>query len=263
MRQCARNECGRQAPWYGRQGGVSVDGRWYCSVACFELLARHRLLEARQASGGLPPAAHLRLGVWLRQFGITTAQVNAALVAQRETHLRLGAQLIALGFATSEMVLAALARQSGTDFIAHVDPATVRMAPAGLSPHAVRALCLVPFTRPERGHVRVACAGPLPRVALAAFARLTKLVPEPFLVTDDTFEALVTAYGADAEDSTAEFVEAQSLGEAVQQITAAAMHDGTARLTETRMAPLTWVRVHSGTGTRDVVLHESRSQREV
>ncbi len=260
MSQCARSECDRHSSWFGRETGVSVDGRWYCSVTCVERLARNRLLDARPASGGLPSAGHLRLGVWLRQCGVTTVQVTDALVAQRETRQRLGAILIAHGVATAEMVLEALARQSGADFIAHVDPATVRWAPAGLSPHAVRALSLVPFTRPEQGRVRVACAGPLPRVALAAFSRLTGLAPEPFLVTDETYDALVNAYGADADDSAAEFVEAQTLGEAVEQITAAAMHDGTARLTETRLAPFTWVRVHNETGTRDVVLRESQKE---
>lgn len=261
MPQCARSECGRRSSWFHRSAGVSVNGRWYCSTECVGGLARLRLLGAKRASGGLPPAVHLRLGVWLRRLGVSQDHLTKGLAAQQGTRLRLGAQLVALGYATPEVVLQALARQSSTDFIAHVDPATVRFAPGGLSPHAVRALSLVPFTPPERGRVRVACAGPLPRVALAAFSRLTGLAPEPYLVTDETFEVLVTHYGCDADrHDTAEFVEANSLGDAIEHITTAAVLDGTARLTETHLAPLRWVRVHSETGTRDVVLHESRHE---
>jgi Type II secretion system (T2SS), protein E, N-terminal domain len=234
-----------------------VDGRWYCSVACVERMARNRLLEARPASRGLPAAGHLRIGVWLRPFGVTTKQIDEALDVQRTSRLRLGAQLVTLGYATSEMVLEALARQSGADFLTHVDAGVVRHAPGGLSSDAVRALCLVPITKPDRGRVRVACAAPVPRVALAAFSRITGLVPEPCVVTDATYESLVEAYGVDAtRHETAEFFEASDLGDAIRHITAAAMHDGSSRVTETRLAPLTWVRVQSDTGVRDVVWHE-------
>jgi hypothetical protein len=257
VRSCARSGCVRTQSWFGRHPGVSVDGRWYCSVACVERMARTRLLDARPASGGLPAAGHLRIGVWLRPFGVTTTQIDEALDAQRRSRLRLGAQLVTLGYATAEMVLEALARQSGADFVTHVDPAVVRHAPGGLSPDAVRALSLVPITRPERGRVRVACAAPVPRVAMAAFSRITGLVPEPCVVTDAVYESLVDAYGADATvQETAEFFEASDLGDAVRHITAAAMHDGSSRVTETRLEPLTWVRVKSDTGVRDVVWHE-------
>jgi hypothetical protein len=236
---------------------VFVDRRWYCSVACVEGMARMRLLDARPASGGLPAAGHLRIGVWLRSFGVTTAQTEEALAAQRRSGLRLGAQLIALGHATPEMVLEALATQSGADFVTHVDPAVVRHAPAGLSRDAVRALCLVPITRPEGGRVRVACAAPVPRVALSAFARITGLVPEPCIVTDAVYETLAAAYGADAtQTETAAFFASSDLGDAIRHIAEAASHDGASRVTETRLAPLTWVRVQSDAGVHDVVWHD-------
>jgi hypothetical protein len=257
VRVCARNGCVRTPSWFGRHPGLQVDGRWYCSVTCVETMARTRLLDARQVSGGLPSAGHLRLGVWLRTLGVSAAQIDDALTAQRTTRLRLGAQLIALGMATEEMVLEALARQSGANYVTHVDPAVVRHAPGGLSADAVRALCLVPITRPQRGRVRVACAGPVPRVALAAFARITGLVPEPCVVTDSVYETLAAAYGSEAtRQETAEFYASSDLGDAIRHIAAAAAHDNSARVTETRLAPLTWVRVKSDTGVRDVVWRE-------
>lgn len=258
MRACARSGCTRTSSWFTRQQGVVVDGRWYCGVACLERMARSRLLDARPASGGLPSAGHLRVGVWLRSLGVTGREIDEALAAQRHSGLRLGAQLVALGYANPDMVLEALAKQSGVDFLTHVDTAVVRSGPAGLSPHAARALSLVPITRPDRGRVRVACAAPVPRVALAAFSRITGLSPEPFVVTDATFEALAAAYGADAErEDTAEFVEAHDLGEAIRQITAAAVHDGATKFTETRLEPFTWVRVEGHAGVRDVLWNET------
>lgn len=257
MRLCARNGCTHSTSWLARNTGVTVDSRWYCSMACVERVATMRLLGARPASGGLPAAGHLRLGVWLRPMGVTSRHVDEALEAQRRTGLRLGAQLIALGYATPEMVLEALARQSGANFVVHVDPAIVRHAPAGLSRDAVRALSLVPITRPDNGRVRVACAAPVPRVALAAFARITGLAPEPCVVTDATFDALIAAYGAEATaEETAQFVEARDLGEAVRHITSA-VRDGATQLTETRLAPFTWVRVQNDAGVRDVILHQA------
>lgn len=257
MRVCARSGCTRTPSWFHRQAGVVIDGRWYCGVSCVERMARTRLLDARPASGGLPVAGHLRIGVWLRSLGVSSAEIDEALLAQRTSRLKLGAQLVALGHATPEMVLEALAKQSGADFLSHVDTAAVRGGPAGLSRDAVRALSLVPITRPERGRVRVACAAPVPRVALAAFSRITGLAPEPFVVTDATFESLVAAYGTDAlDDERAEFVAAHDLGEAIRQITAAAVNDGAAKLTETRLEPFTWVRVEGDAGVRDVLWHE-------
>src|SRR5690606_34363695 len=137
MRPCARSGCVRPPSWFGRSTGVQVDGRWYCSVACVERMARMRLLDARPAAGGLRATGYLRVGVWLRPLGVSGAHIDEALETQRRTRLRLGAQLIALGHATPEMVLEALARQSGVGFATHVDPAAVRHAPAGLSRHVV------------------------------------------------------------------------------------------------------------------------------
>lgn len=257
MPLCARNGCGRQSPWLGRPTGISVDDRWYCSIDCVERLARLRLTDARPASAGLPRAGHLRLGVWLQQLGVASSAIQDALARQRVSRLKLGAQLVEMNAASEEIVLRGLARQAGAGFIAHVDPATVALAPGDLSPHAVRALNLVPFSRPDRGRVRVACAAPVPHVGLAAFARLTGLAPEPYLVTDRNYTELVDAYGsATTAGQTPAFVTAPDLASAAQEIASVAASDGHARMTDTRLAPYTWVRVYSDTGTRDVVLED-------
>jgi hypothetical protein len=259
MPRCARASCGRWSPRFlRRDAGIMLDGRWFCSIGCVEGLARRRLLDARPPAAGLPPTGQIRLGVWLRhQAGLTESQVQQVLEAQRHTQLRFGAQVVRLGLVSAEEVLRALARQAGVGYLAQLDPSNVLHAPAGLSPHAARALSLVPFCEPEQGRVKVACAAPLPRMGLAAFRRLTGLAPEPYFVTDDAWETLVTAYGASVEDQTSSrFIETTDVSEAAATIAAAAAGGSgeNARLTEARFEPYTWVRVENDGITHDVLL---------
>jgi hypothetical protein len=259
MPRCARSSCGRWSPRFLRRDpGISLDGRWFCSIECVEGQARRRLLDARPPAAGLPPAGQIRLGVWLRhQSGLTERQVNQVLDAQRQSGLRFGAEVVRLGLASEESVLRALARQAGVGYLAQLDPSNVANAPAGLSTHAARALSLVPFCEPEQGRVKVACAAPLPRMGLAAFRRLTGLAPEPYFVTDAAWETLVTAYGAAAEaPSMSRFIETRDLSEAAQTIAAAAAGGSgeNAKLTEARFEPYTWVRVENEGITHDVLL---------
>lgn len=259
MPRCARSSCGRWSPRFlRRDAGITLDGRWFCSLECVEGQARRRLLDARPPAAGLPPAGQIRLGVWLRhQAGLTERQVAQVLDAQRHSGLRFGAQVAKLGLVSEESVLRALARQAGVGYLAQLDSSNVINAPAGLSPHAARALSLVPFCEPENGRVKVACAAPLPRMGLAAFRRLTGMTPEPYFVSDEAWETLVTAYGSAVEDPTSSrFMETNDLSEAAATIAAAAAGGSgeNARLTDARFEPYTWVRVENDGITHDVLL---------
>lgn len=259
MPRCARSSCGRWSPRFlRRDAGITLDGRWFCSIGCVEGLARRRLLDARPPAAGLPPTGQIRIGVWLRhQAGLTERQVQQVLDAQRQSGARFGTEVVRLGFVTAEEVLRALARQAGVGYLAQLDASNVMHAPAGLSPHAARALSLVPFCEPEHGRVKVACAAPLPRMGMAAFRRLTGLTPEPYFVTDDVWETLVNAYGASVEDQTSSrFIETSDLSEAAATIAAAAAggSGANARLTDARFEPYTWVRVENDGITHDVLL---------
>jgi len=56
MPRCARSSCGRWSPRFlRRDAGISLDGRWFCSIECVEGQARRRLLDARPPAAGLPP----------------------------------------------------------------------------------------------------------------------------------------------------------------------------------------------------------------
>lgn len=262
MARCAAEACGRWRPeLLVRRGlGVNVDGMWFCSKACVERMARRRLIEARPVAAGIPAVPPMRLGALLRHHGVCGAEaIELALTAQQGSRLKLGEQLCAMGAAERESVLRVLAAQAGVGYLASVDVSTVRDAPGGLSPHAVRALGLVPISGVEEGRIRVACSAPVPRRALGALRRLTGWVPEPYLVADDDYRALLANYGADVDASdggtpVTDLVQTASLSDAAAHIATAATRGGDTTVTEARWEPYTWVRVQGGGLVEDVLL---------
>jgi hypothetical protein len=261
MARCAADACRRWCPdLFARHGaGSSIDSRWLCSARCVEGMARRRLLAARPQAPGIRAVPPPRLGVLLRHVAaVSSEDVNRALAEQRQSGLKLGAQLRAMGAADGHTVLRALAAQAGISYIAALDPLCVQDAPGGLSPDAVRALGIVPFNAPERGRIRVAVTAPVPRVAFSALRQLTGWTPEPFLVDDDNWTALMQAYGAGLSQQShlpvVEFMRAHSLSDAAARIAAAATSGGRTTVTEGHWDPYTWVRVQGEGVIRDVLL---------
>src|SRR5262249_1887885 len=154
--------------------GTNVDDRWFCSEACVEAATRTRLLNARPVASGIPPVPPMRIGSLLRHCGaVSTADVDRALMDQQISNRRIGVELLASGTIGDETLLKALASQAGVRYLTSIDASCVRDAPGGLSRDAVRALGLVPFREPEGGTLKVACAAPVPRVAISVLAQLT------------------------------------------------------------------------------------------
>lgn len=261
MARCAAESCGRWRPeMLVRRGvGTYVDGVWFCSRDCVEQMARRRLIEARPVAAGIPSVPPMRLGALLRHHGVCGADViERALQAQRGSQLKLGEQLFAMGVAEPKGVLKALAAQAGVGYLADVDTDAVREAPGGLSPHAVRALGLVPLSEVEDGRIRVACTAPVPRRALGALRRLTGWTPEAYLVSDADFQRLARNYGADLQGdrpvrALTEFSQTANLADAAARIAAAATRGGDTNLTEARWEPYTWVRVQGAGMVEDVL----------
>jgi hypothetical protein len=268
MARCASDGCQRWCPdIFARRGaGTSIDNRWFCSPRCVERMARRRLLAARPLATGIPAVPPLRLGVLLRHASAVSAQdLIRALAAQRQSRLKLGAQLRAMGAVDAVGVLRALAAQAGISYVAALDPACVRDAPGGLSPDAVRALGVVPFSAPEHGRVRVAVVAPVPRVAFGALRQLTGWTPEPYLVDDANWAALMEAYGTGVAGRPrpgplVEFIQAHSLSDAAARIAAAATSGGRTTVTEAHWDPYTWVRVQGEGVIRDVLLSHDTSE---
>jgi hypothetical protein len=228
--------------------GLRVDGEWFCSAECVAAEAASRL---RSAESQAAPAdtATLRMGSLLVHQGVITAdQLKHAVRSRAASGLRLGAELRRLGYADAGAVLRALAAQFGVSYLGSVDPSSVRSAPGGLCAEEVRALGVVPIRTTDDGAepvMVVACAAPLPRAALAALTALTGYRTLPYLVSDEDFETLAAAYGADVPPARA-LVRAQwvdGVHDAARRIAAAASSEGDITMHEARIKPLTWIRV--------------------
>jgi hypothetical protein len=259
MARCSRLGCGRWRPdVLARLGraGVSFDGAWYCATAC---LTTHteRLLSRTEPRRDVPPAGRaLRIGTLLVHHKVVGLDdVQRALREQRTSGLRLGAQIVALGLATPEEILRALAAQAGMGYLTSLDPSRVADGCAGLPPEAVRALGVVPFElRDGEQRLRVACTAPVPRMALASLREMTGLGVEPFLVTDETFNVLLAAYGAGRRVPGASAAPVRSISDAARHIAHAAERKHADRMQQTRCDPYVWIRLDGHRGAQDFVL---------
>jgi hypothetical protein len=103
---------------------------------------------------------------------------------------------------------------------------------------------------------------PVPRTALTALRELTGWTPEPFLVDDEQWSALLENYGAGVANGTlpeqvVKLVQAHSLSDAAARIAAAATSVRRTTVTGAHWDPYTWVRVQGEGLTQDVLLSHS------
>lgn len=265
MARCAREECSRWRPdllldlsLIGRaRRGVRFEESWYCSRACLEAVARDRLVDATMTwgSGGIHGSA-MRLGAVLRhQRAITQDMLRDALAEQQETGLRLGEQLIEMGAIGVHDVIRALAAQAGVGYLPEVDPQIVRSGPGGLSRDAVRALGVVPIEASQALRtLKVACAAPLPRLALAALRELTGWAVVPFVVDDETCLVLLEAYGTVPGEQPVSVVRPRTVVEATAHIARAVETGRAVRMQQARCDPFVWVRLEGETAREDLLL---------
>ena len=250
MPHCAHDDCRRWRPnvlvkFAGL--GLRVDGSWFCSATCVTEATSARLKQVpaqHYTPSRLPP---LRLGTLLIHAGaVTSVQLNEALTSQITSGLKLGAELLRLGYVQPIDVLRALASQAGMSFVSGVDPRSVRPGPGGLSVQEVQALGIVPFRLVEDDRLlMVACTAPVPRAALGALHHLVGYRPAPYLVTDEEFDALSSAYGTETPGAqpSVRMAWVDTLHDAARRIAATASREGDVKVSEARLDPLMWVRV--------------------
>ncbi len=261
MARCSVTECGRWRPdALVRRGGtgIRVDDGWYCSAGCLERAMRVRLVDLtrpeRLTPNAFPPS---KLGVLLlaADCGLTPELLNRALDAQRLSGRRLGSELLRMHVVTTDDVLRALAVQANTRYLSTIDPATVRQGHANLSRDMIRALGMIPFEANVTTKVlKVAYVAPLPRIALAALAELTGWLPEPYLVADEVWPALLESYGASAPTGRVPTATADTVGDASARIARAAEVSRAARISHARFDPYVWVRVEAPDQTQDLLV---------
>ncbi len=265
MPPCGHNLCARQPKWWqrGRTGAV-LDGQWYCSQACLEAVFLERLTGIRMPVEAAPRLPGVRLGALLRHQRVCPPeQIAAALEAQAGSRLRLGEQLRAMGAVEPHTLLRALADQAGVSYLPAVDPAKVLDAPGGLTLDTIQALRLVPISAPDADRVRVAFPAPVPRAALTAFRQQTGWTPEPFLVGDDVWLALLEHYGASSQararsaDAALTFAREHDALRAVRRLAEVVVTERTASLHEVRWGQYAWVRLRGQARSFDLLFDQA------
>jgi hypothetical protein len=244
MARCSRDSCRRWRPESAVRLlglGLKVDGAWFCSDRCVEADATRRLedVRTREVSRQTPS---LRLGtVLLQQNGVTARHLTDALRVQRQSGLKLGDQLQKLGYSSREAVLRALAAQSGVRYLSTIDQSSVRSTPGHLSSDEVRALGIVPFS--ENGdRLQVACTAPVPYAALDAVTTLIGRTVEPYLVSDEDFERLQSAY-VEGSDGSVTTTTVKDIKAGASQIAGLVAEAGDVTMKEANLDAYTWVRI--------------------
>ncbi len=269
MPPCASESCTRPTRWwrFGVTRGATLDGQWHCSQECVEAVVRARLHVVAPGQE-VRPRPGIRLGTLLRHQGaVAPAQIAAALEAQAESRLRLGEQLRSMGAVDPQALLRALAEQAGVSYLAAVDVSRVHDAPGGLSRDAIQALRIVPIGTPESGRIRVAFPAPVPRAALSIFRQQTGWMPEPFLVGDDEWLALLEHYGASsrgrvpAETVSMGFARERDPQEAARRLAQVVMATGDARMHDARWGHYVWVRLQGAGAGFDLLLDQAPEAR--
>jgi hypothetical protein len=258
--QCALRTCGRQVPDFlvtWTRIGTFIDRHWYCSIRCVEEAVRQRITS-------LPPVEPAYCQGWramklgsllMQQVGLTRDVIEAAAVEQQRVGTPIGRTLRDLGLVSTEDVLKALATQAGVRYLSTVNPQVVAHRPGELPRDLVRALGIVPIAADaRRREMQVACAAPVPGLAVRALTRLTKWAVEPLLVTDETMPQLVELYdtgrghGASADDAVCD------PGTGPRRVAQIARRRRAVHIGHERCDPYVWVRVASEGTTSDVLM---------
>jgi hypothetical protein len=258
--QCAHRPCGRQVPnvlvtW--ARVGMYIDHLWYCSTRCVEQTVRERIKD-------LPPVEPaynqgwraMKLGsLLMQQVGLSREIVESAVAEQGRLGAPIGRTLRDLGLVTNEDVLKALATQAGVRYLATINPQVVAHRPGELPRDVVRALGIVPVAADaKRREMQVACAAPVPGLAVRALTRLTKWAVEPLLVTDEAMPKLVELYDTSRGRHPlldGEVCDRMSGPRRVAQI---AKRRRSVQIGHERCDPYIWVRVASDGTAADVLM---------
>jgi hypothetical protein len=237
-----------------------MNGEWYCSEACAGAQVRDGVEASARPQPTRPQALpRVKIGLLLvHQGAITPVQLREALAVQPQTRQKLGRLVIEMGFTDAASVVRALATQAGVPCLTAVDAGAVRAYPDVLGSNAVRALGLVPIgaDRVTR-RVKVACAAPVPRLALGALKELTGWTGEPFLVPDHVMPELTDAYARLVDDDSAEPT-VLPLERAATLIARAAASTADATVTQASCDPYLWIRVDGGVHPRDLFVTAPR-----
>jgi hypothetical protein len=236
---------------------MHLDGQWYCSMKCVESTVRDRIQ-------GLPPVEPayvqgwraMRLGsLLMQQVGLTREAIEAVLTERDLGGVPVGRALQAVGLVKPEDVLKALATQAGVRYLASVNPRAVAHRPGALPDDVVRTLGIVPIAAdPRRREMQVACAAPVPGLAVRALTRLTEWAVEPLLVADDMLPQLVELYGSATQPPASGFGFVGDPFSGPARVAQFAKRRRAVRMVQERCDPYVWVRLDGQGVIADVLM---------
>jgi type IV pilus assembly protein PilB len=208
--------------------------------------------RANPTVGGIDAKKKLPLGQILLNAGaIQEDQLDLALAEQRRTRSLIGETLISLGFITEKQIAETVSGQTGIPFVSvkgePISPELLKMVPEDVC----RRHRLVPLGA-EGSVLRLAMANPFDVVALDYVRTSTGLIPFPSIAPwgdiaksiekyfargdsfDESFEAIITAAEAKADDMDAEETIGGPLVELVDQLIIRAVEE---RATDIHIEP--------------------------
>ena len=244
----SRHSLRRLMPWR-KQEGVTLQGRWYCSLDCFEQAITDvfaGLLKLPEEP--LPRLHRVPLGLLLLGRGvITDAQLKSALEAQRSAGTeRLGRWLVRLGVASAEDVAAALAAQWGCATFPLGRDFRYREC-AGMLPYALlESSRMIPVRYLSASKLLfVAFSEDIDHTALYAIGQLTGGRTEPCVATETAMESALEEVRAASRPAEIVFETLWDAPEMAHTIRDYAVKLGAEELMLARPRRFLWVRLRA------------------
>lgn len=260
--ECANPKCPFRKSlrrWLRRGGSESVtlQGRWYCSLDCFEQTITDVLASMLKLPDEPLPRAHrVPLGLLLLGRGvITDAQLKSALQAQRESgNGRLGRWLVRLGITSEEDVSAALAAQWGCALFPLERDHRYREY-CGLVPRALsESSRMIPVHYIAASQsLFLAFSQDLDRTALYSVERLVGARTEVCVVTEAAMEQALEELRGLSRPSEVVFDKIWEAREMAQAVRSYALKLGAEELLLARPRNFLWVRMRSAGRSWDLL----------
>jgi hypothetical protein len=256
---CANTNLLRRLLSRPKRDGVFLQGKWYCSLDCFEQAVTSAFGELLHLPDEPQPRVHrVPLGLVLLGRGIITDnQLKAALRMQRENGIdRIGRWLIRLGIASAQDVSAALAAQWGC-----------AVFPLESDRRFRECSNLVPFTLLESCHMIpvhyqvasqllfVAFSEAIDHTALYAVERLLGGRTEPCVVTESAMDLALEEIRNGARPAEIVFESLWDAAEMAHTIRDYTLKLGAEELLLARPGRFLWARLRASGRSWDLLFH--------
>ena len=267
--QCENEACPAHGFWRKlartRNGGVFLQGRWYCSLDCFEQAIARIFASLMQLSHESAPRLHrVPIGLLLLGRGvIDQEQLKRALQAQREAgNGRLGRWLVRLGVASALEVSTALAAQWGCG-IFPLDGDERYLQFSGLLPFALLESSRMMPVRyvSDRQLLFLAFSEDIDHSAIYAIERLLGNQTRPCVVSDTAMEQAMDRIRGMERPFEMVFDTLWDASEIARTVRKQAVDMSAEELVMARPRDFLWIRMKTSGDARDLMFREPARSR--